>query len=137
MLFHTVRCYCLLWQGRLHRQPAGDLDRFIDRFNRPFHRTSQVGFIDNQPVLDLLERKGIPQSLLGALDETVVMPGANDVTFIEKLDEAHAHNKLLTLASDEFTVSHYAGRVVYQAGSCMLPRTVTHGHTRSHTVTKR
>eukprot|EP00966_Prymnesium_polylepis_P150674 3480456-Prymnesium_polylepis.1 len=42
------------------------------------------------------------------------MPGGSDVTFLEKLDGAHAHNRLLSLAATEFTVKHYAGLVTYQ-----------------------
>ena len=78
----------------------------------------KVGFVDNSPVLGLLERKAA--GLLPILDEAVVMPGGSDATFYRKLATAHGTSPLLTMLSkgDEgerlaFEVSHYAGIVLY------------------------
>ena len=84
----------------------------------------KVGFVDNSPVLGLLERKAA--GLLPILDEAVVMPGGSDSTFYRKLATAHGTSPLLTMLSKgddgerlAFEVSHYAGIVMYDAqGFC-------------------
>jgi myosin heavy subunit len=46
-----------------------------------------VSYIDNQPVLDLIEQK--PQGVLAILDEVMKFPKATDIMFVEKLREIH------------------------------------------------
>ena len=46
-----------------------------------FHR--HVDFIDNQPVLDMIQQK--PMGILPTLDEELVMPKGSDTTFIQKM----------------------------------------------------
>eukprot|EP00941_MAST-03F_sp_MAST-3F-sp1_P004877 g4877.t1 len=94
-----------------------------------------IDFIDNQPVLDLIENSKrkkvknnvIPQGLLLWLDDEVRVPKGSDENFVKKCDKAFsaldtnvyskcqslrrggkkAKNKLL------FSIQHYAGHVVY------------------------
>ena len=72
-----------------------------------------MGFIDNQPVLDLLEKR---LGLFSILDEQVVIPGGSDQTFFSKLVNGHRENKLLSVPAGSklhFCVDHYAGVVTY------------------------
>jgi myosin heavy subunit len=76
-----------------------------------------VTYIDNQPVLDLIESK--PDGLLPTLDEVLKFPKATDKTFVEKLLEKHENDtnvfaKVLKTASN-FIVKHYAGSVEYNS----------------------
>ena len=46
---------------------------------------SHVEFIDNQIVLDLVEKR--PSGLMIILDEEVIMPKATDETFVRKCNQ--------------------------------------------------
>jgi myosin heavy subunit len=46
-----------------------------------------IDFIDNQPVLDLIEAKG--KGILPILDEELVVPKGSDATFLAKLHNTH------------------------------------------------
>jgi hypothetical protein len=79
-----------------------------------------VLFIDNQPVLDLLEKK--PYGLLNLLDEEVRLPKGEDSKWLAKCTTNHAANNNFTGASKlgqhsktSFQIMHYAGSVVYDA----------------------
>lgn len=79
-----------------------------------------VPFIDNQPVLDLLEKK--PYGLLNLLDEEVRLPKGDDSKWLQKCTTNHAAHKKFTGASKlgrysatSFQIMHYAGDVVYDA----------------------
>jgi hypothetical protein len=78
-------------------------------------RFDHVEFIDNQPVLDLIEQR--PHGILCALDEELRMPQSSDDTFLTKLHAAHQgkhpnYEKPVKL-KDAFLVRHYAGDVAY------------------------
>ena len=47
-----------------------------------------IEFIDNQPVLDLIEMKG--KGILPLLDEELVMPKGSDQTFLQKMHQVRA-----------------------------------------------
>ena len=53
----------------------------------PYER---IDFIDNQPVLDLIEKS--PKGLLIMLDEEVSMPRGTDVTFMNKVKRLHQNH---------------------------------------------
>ncbi|CAM9431931.1 unnamed protein product, partial [Ectocarpus fasciculatus] len=79
-----------------------------------------VPFIDNQPVLDLLEKK--PYGLLNLLDEEVRLPKGDDSKWLLKCTDKHAAHKNFTGASKlgqhsatSFQIKHYAGDVIYDA----------------------
>eukprot|EP00945_MAST-04E_sp_MAST-4E-sp1_P007366 g7366.t1 len=77
-----------------------------------------VTFIDNQNVLDLLEKK--PSGLLSILDEELRVPRGSAAGFYNKLSKRHAKNDLFRAKSTQqhsmlFTVQHYAGTVSYDA----------------------
>ena len=84
-----------------------------------------VTFIDNQPVLDLFEKK--PFGLLNLLDEEVKLPKGDDAKWLEKCNHHHASHpnwvteqaKLSHVGRSSFYIQHYAGAVVYDsAGFC-------------------
>ena len=98
--------------------PPHELLPPIHRYEAEGIDYGKVGFVDNSPVLGLLERKAA--GLLPILDEAVVMPGGSDATFYRKLAAAHGTSPLLTMLSKgeegerlAFEVSHYAGIVMY------------------------
>ena len=82
-----------------------------------------VEFIDNQPVLNLIE--GRPSGLLKVLDdEAFVGPQGSEEQFMRNVDRAHKTNDLLHICTLQdklhhkwpnpgFVVTHYAGKVVY------------------------
>lgn len=73
-----------------------------------------VPFIDNQPILDLIEKK--PKAILPILDEEGIVPGGSEIGYRTKLTTAFASHKYFRnfIADDQcFILSHYAGDVVY------------------------
>ncbi len=79
-----------------------------------------VAFIDNQPVLDLLEKK--PYGLLNLLDEEVRLPKGDDAKWLAKCTSnnmSHPNfsgaSKLGQHSPSSFMIHHYAGDVVYDA----------------------
>ncbi|MQL71295.1 hypothetical protein Taro_003629 [Colocasia esculenta] len=76
---------------------------------------SYIDFIDNQDVLDLIEKK--PGGIIALLDETCMLPRTTHETFAQKLYQAFKNHKRFSkpkLARSEFTICHYAGDVTYQ-----------------------
>ena len=80
-----------------------------------------VNFIDNQSVLDLIEKK--PYGLLNLLDEEVRLPKGDDLKWLTKVNQSQdthpnwLQGKAKTRTS--FFVLHYAGAVGYDsAGFC-------------------
>ncbi|KAJ0034036.1 hypothetical protein Pint_25216 [Pistacia integerrima] len=76
---------------------------------------SYIDFIDNQDVLDLLEKK--PGGIIALLDEACMFPRSTYETFAEKLYQTFKEHKRFSkpkLARTDFTISHYAGDVTYQ-----------------------
>ena len=95
---------------------------------------SNVEFIDNQDVLDLIQKR--PAGILPMLDDEVKLPRGSDGNFLARINKAHAgHSRFLALKAGAsgnktvdgelgkdagrcgdlpFAVKHYAGGVVYE-----------------------
>ncbi|KAI6684218.1 hypothetical protein NL676_030131 [Syzygium grande] len=77
---------------------------------------SYVDFVDNQDILDLIEKK--PGGIIALLDEACMFPRSTSETFSEKLYQSfkfHKHFIKPKLTRTDFTISHYAGEVQYQS----------------------
>ncbi|GLU08795.1 hypothetical protein SLE2022_256840 [Rubroshorea leprosula] len=77
--------------------------------------SSYIEFIDNQDVLDLIEKK--PGGIIALLDEACMFPRSTQETFAEKLYQTFKDHKRFSkpkLAHSDFTICHYAGDVTYQ-----------------------
>ncbi|MQL94233.1 hypothetical protein Taro_026885 [Colocasia esculenta] len=73
---------------------------------------SYIEFVDNQDVLDLIEKK--PGGIIALLDEA----WSTHKTFAQKLYQTFKNNKRFVkpkLSHTNFTICHYAGEVTYQA----------------------
>eukprot|EP00484_Ammonia_sp_Unknown_P018101 CAMPEP_0197028252 /NCGR_PEP_ID=MMETSP1384-20130603/7978_1 /TAXON_ID=29189 /ORGANISM="Ammonia sp." /LENGTH=1466 /DNA_ID=CAMNT_0042457223 /DNA_START=22 /DNA_END=4422 /DNA_ORIENTATION=+ len=73
-----------------------------------------VPFIDNQPILDLIEKK--PKAILPMLDEEGITPGGSEQKYRGKLLSTFGgHKYFRKYVKDDncFILSHYAGDVVY------------------------
>ncbi|KAF3652096.1 Myosin-7 [Capsicum annuum] len=76
---------------------------------------SYIEFIDNQDILDLIEKK--PGGIIALLDEACMFPRSTHETFAEKLYQTYKDHKRFSkpkLSRTDFTVCHYAGDVTYQ-----------------------
>ncbi|XP_062076547.1 myosin-7-like [Humulus lupulus] len=76
---------------------------------------SYIEFIDNQDVLDLIEKK--PRGIIALLDEACMFPRSTNETFAQKLYQTYKDHKRFSkpkLARSDFTICHYAGEVTYQ-----------------------
>ncbi|XP_027934154.1 myosin-11 isoform X2 [Vigna unguiculata] len=77
---------------------------------------SYLEFVDNQDVLDLIEKK--PGGIIALLDEACMFPKSTHETFSQKLYQTFKDHKRFIkpkLARSDFTVCHYAGDVQYQS----------------------
>ncbi|XP_047307898.1 myosin-17-like [Impatiens glandulifera] len=77
---------------------------------------SYIEFVDNQDVLDLIEKK--PGGIIALLDEACMFPKSTHETFAQKLYQTFPKNKRFSkpkLSRTNFTIVHYAGDVTYQA----------------------
>ncbi|KAL5070812.1 hypothetical protein RYX36_021699 [Vicia faba] len=76
---------------------------------------SYIEFVDNQDVLDLIEKK--PGGVIALLDEACMFPRSTHETFAEKLYQTLRDNRRFSkpkLSRTDFTINHYAGDVTYQ-----------------------
>ncbi|KAG8372794.1 hypothetical protein BUALT_Bualt12G0104000 [Buddleja alternifolia] len=76
---------------------------------------SYIEFVDNQDILDLIEKK--PGGIIALLDEACMFPRSTYETFAEKLYQTFKDHKRFTkpkLSRSDFTICHYAGDVTYQ-----------------------
>ncbi|XP_049406018.1 myosin-6 [Solanum stenotomum] len=76
---------------------------------------SYIEFIDNQDILDLVEKK--PGGIIALLDEACMFPRSTHETFAQKLYQTFTNHKRFCkpkLARSDFTICHYAGDVTYQ-----------------------
>ncbi|KZV21513.1 myosin-6-like, partial [Dorcoceras hygrometricum] len=76
---------------------------------------SYIEFIDNQDILDLIEKK--PGGIIALLDEACMFPRSTHETFAQKLYQTFKNHKRFSkpkLSRSDFTISHYAGDVTYQ-----------------------
>jgi len=80
-----------------------------------------VAYIDNQPVLDLIEQK--PKGIMPMIDEELRMPNGSDKSFVDKLHSANQgakpYGKVIQNPMN-FLVRHYAGDVVYSVDGFLL-----------------
>eukprot|EP00250_Pteridium_aquilinum_P005479 c15564_g1_i1 orf=543-5159(-) len=77
---------------------------------------SYIDFVDNQDVLDMIEKK--PLGIIALLDEACMFPKATHETFASKLFQTFKNSKRFIkpkLSRTDFTIAHYAGEVTYQA----------------------
>ncbi|CAH2063713.1 unnamed protein product [Thlaspi arvense] len=77
---------------------------------------SYVEFVDNQDVVDLIEKK--PGGIIALLDEACMLPKSTPETFSEKLYQTFRDHKRFIkpkLTRSDFTLVHYAGDVRYQS----------------------
>lgn len=85
------------------------------------YRTEEIGYVDvgykdNQPVLDLIEGRG--KGILPMLDEELRLNKTNDATFLAKMINTCKNNPIFSTDRQErthFFISHYAGSVVYES----------------------
>ncbi|KAG8636839.1 hypothetical protein MANES_15G047900v8 [Manihot esculenta] len=76
---------------------------------------SYIDFVDNQDILDLIEKK--PGGIIALLDEACMFPKSTNETFAQKLYQTFKDHKRFSkpkLAHSDFTICHYAGDVTYQ-----------------------
>ncbi|KAG9135235.1 hypothetical protein Leryth_013509 [Lithospermum erythrorhizon] len=76
---------------------------------------SYIEFIDNQDVLDLIEKK--PMGIIALLDEACMFPKSTHATFSNKLFQnfgSHPRLEKEKFSETDITMSHYAGKVTYQ-----------------------
>ncbi|ONK66111.1 uncharacterized protein A4U43_C06F4260 [Asparagus officinalis] len=79
---------------------------------------SYIEFIDNQDILDLIEKK--PIGIISLLDEACMFPKSTHETFSTKLFQSfktHPRLEKAKFSETDFTMSHYAGKVTYQSDS--------------------
>ncbi|CAA0814367.1 Myosin-11 [Striga hermonthica] len=77
---------------------------------------SYIEFVDNQDVLDLIEKK--PGGIIALLDEACMFPKSTHETFSNKLYQTFKNNKRFVkpkLSRTDFIIAHYAGQVQYQS----------------------
>ncbi|CAI8606062.1 unnamed protein product [Vicia faba] len=75
---------------------------------------SYIEFVDNQDVLDLIEKK--PIGIIALLDEACMFPKSTHETFSTKLFQhfrSHPRLEKEKFSQTDFIVSHYAGKVTY------------------------
>ncbi|KAK9291324.1 hypothetical protein L1049_019269 [Liquidambar formosana] len=76
---------------------------------------SCIDYVDNQDVLDLIEKK--PGGIIALLDEACMFPRSTHKTFTDKLYLTFKNHKRFIkpkLSRAKFTICHYAGDVTYQ-----------------------
>ncbi|XP_075508017.1 myosin-9-like isoform X1 [Primulina tabacum] len=77
---------------------------------------SYIEFVDNQDVLDLIEKK--PGGIIALLDEACMFPKSTHETLSQKLYQTFkSHKRFIKpkLSRTDFTIAHYAGEVLYQS----------------------
>eukprot|EP00268_Persea_americana_P053932 TRINITY_DN6144_c0_g1_i2.p1 TRINITY_DN6144_c0_g1~~TRINITY_DN6144_c0_g1_i2.p1 ORF type:complete len:1265 (-),score=311.33 TRINITY_DN6144_c0_g1_i2:689-4090(-) len=77
---------------------------------------SYVEFVDNQDVLDLIEKKS--GGIIALLDEACMFPKSTHETFCQRLYQTFkSHKRFIKpkLSHTEFAICHYAGEVMYQS----------------------
>ncbi|PON39635.1 GPCR kinase [Trema orientale] len=85
-----------------------------DEYSKEEINWSYIEFIDNQDVLDLIEKK--PIGIIALLDEACMFPRSTHETFSMKLFQhfrSHPRLENAKFSETDFTVSHYAGKVTY------------------------
>ncbi|XP_073127725.1 myosin-6-like [Henckelia pumila] len=76
---------------------------------------SYIEFVDNQDILDLIEKK--PGGIIALIDEACMFPKSTHETLAQKLSQKFKDHKRFIkprLSRTDFTICHYAGNVTYQ-----------------------
>ncbi|KAL6214452.1 hypothetical protein ACLB2K_013886 [Fragaria x ananassa] len=76
---------------------------------------SYIDFVDNQDILDLIEKK--PGGIIALLDEACMFPRSTHETFAQRLYQTFKNHQRFSkpkLSRTDFTIGHYAGDVTYQ-----------------------
>ncbi|XP_019424641.1 PREDICTED: myosin-6-like [Lupinus angustifolius] len=76
---------------------------------------SYIEFVDNQDVLDLIDKK--PGGIIALLDEACMFPRSTPETFAQNLYQTFKNHKRFSkpkFSRSGFTIDHYAGDVTYQ-----------------------
>ena len=88
---------------------------------------THIEFIDNQPVLDLIEGKPPNMGLLIILDDEIKLADSSDERFLEKSNKMHTDHAAfqmeavhLRTSPTAFTVVHYAGEVQYDGSGFLV-----------------
>ncbi|CAI5995861.1 unnamed protein product [Closterium sp. NIES-65] len=87
-----------------------------EEYEREEINWSYIEFVDNQDVLELIEKK--PMGIISLLDEQCMFPKSNAETFATKLYQTcaqHPRFEKPKLSQTDFTINHYAGQVTYQS----------------------
>ncbi|XP_062219503.1 myosin-17-like isoform X2 [Phragmites australis] len=87
-----------------------------EEYTREQINWSYIEFVDNQDVLDLIEKK--PGGIIALLDEACMFPKSTHETLSQKLYEKFKSHKRFAkpkLSRTAFTIQHYAGDVIYQS----------------------
>ncbi|EXC31921.1 Myosin-J heavy chain [Morus notabilis] len=87
-----------------------------EKYTREEIDWSYIDFIDNQDVLDLIEKK--PGGIIALLDEACMFPKSTHETFSQKLYQIFKDHKRFVkpkLARSDFSILHYAGEVQYKS----------------------
>ncbi|KAH9616472.1 hypothetical protein KSS87_005406 [Heliosperma pusillum] len=86
-----------------------------EEYNKEEINWSYIEFVDNQDVLDLIEKK--PIGIIALLDEACMFPKSTNETFANKLFQnfpSHPRLERAKFSQTDFGLSHYAGKVTYQ-----------------------
>ncbi|XP_074276435.1 myosin-15 isoform X2 [Silene latifolia] len=86
-----------------------------EEYNKEEINWSYIEFVDNQDVLDLIEKK--PIGIIALLDEACMFPKSTHETFANKLFQnfpSHPRLERAKFSQTDFGLSHYAGKVNYQ-----------------------
>uniref|UniRef100_A0A1J3FM19 Myosin-15 n=1 Tax=Noccaea caerulescens TaxID=107243 RepID=A0A1J3FM19_NOCCA len=86
-----------------------------DEYRKEEINWSYIEFIDNQDVLDLIEKK--PIGVIALLDEACMFPRSTHESFSMKLFQNlkfHPRLEKAKFSETDFTLSHYAGKVTYK-----------------------
>ncbi|CAA0838022.1 Myosin-15 [Striga hermonthica] len=86
-----------------------------EEYQREEINWSYIEFIDNQDVLDLIEKR--PIGIIALLDEACMFPKSTHETFSNKLFRnfrSHRRLEKAKFSETDFIISHYAGKVSYQ-----------------------
>ncbi|KAK4785743.1 hypothetical protein SAY86_002432 [Trapa natans] len=86
-----------------------------EEYSREEINWSYIDFVDNQDVLDLIEKR--PIGIVALLDEACMFPRSTHRTFSAKLFQHFSSHRRLEkpkFSETDFTVSHYAGKVTYR-----------------------
>ncbi|KAL0419690.1 UNVERIFIED_CONTAM: Myosin-8 [Sesamum radiatum] len=117
LLFHRFEQFCInLTNEKLQQhfnQHVFKMEQ--EEYTKEEINWSYIEFIDNQDVLDLIEKK--PGGIIALLDEACMFPRSTYETFAQKLYQTFKNHERFSkpkLARSDFTISHYAGDVTYQ-----------------------